>query len=253
MTAFIALLLVAADTFVAPSLPLAARRTALTAHIGVALAEPASGGSGQQHEDAAKGLSLDEKLDIIHTVGSQDAGPYLVEREQLIGTIDSSSLLARDEEEGLWPEDLSSDPAAVEMLFVDEMNCIGCKFCTTVARATFAMADGEEDYGTARVVQQGGDEEDTVQEAIDSCPADCIHRCTREDLGKLEEYRALYLNDVMAKWQTRRLVSQGAGAPHWRDPLVHTSWRHGARYVRSERLKMEKPLVRDDEHHEKKV
>ena len=43
----------------------------------------------------------------------------------------------------------------------------------------------DDDFGMARVVQQGGDCEDTVEEAIDSCPADCIHKCTRSELKVL--------------------------------------------------------------------
>ena len=51
----------------------------------------------------------------------------------------------------------------------------------------------------------------------------------------------------MAKWMTRRYVSEGEGggafaAPHWRDPLEHTSWKKGDKYVRSARLKMDKPV-----------
>ena len=39
-----------------------------------------------------------------------------------------------------------------------------------------------------------------------------------------------------------RLIGEGSGggagaAPQWRDPLVHTSWRKGAKFVKTERLK----------------
>ena len=110
------------------------------------------------------------------------------------------------------------------------------------------MEDGPEDFGTARAVEQGGDPEDVVEEAIDVCPADCIHRCTRGELEVLETYRGLYFGDLMAKWSGRRLVAGGEGggasaAPHWRDPLVHTSWMKGAKYVRTERAKLSDPLL----------
>ncbi|EOD25997.1 hypothetical protein EMIHUDRAFT_48350, partial [Emiliania huxleyi CCMP1516] len=72
------------------------------------------------------------------------------------------------------------------MIWVDEISCIGCKFCATVARSTFSMARGT---GTARAVQQGGDHPEVVEEAISSCPADCIHRCSRAELEVLEEHR----------------------------------------------------------------
>jgi ferredoxin len=71
---------------------------------------------------------------------------------------------------------------ATDMLWVDELSCIGCTWCASVARQTFRMANGDHEFGTARVVQQGGDCEDTIQEAIDCCPADCIMHCTRNEV-----------------------------------------------------------------------
>jgi ferredoxin len=44
--------------------------------------------------------------------------------------------------------------------------------CTNVCASSFAI---EEDYGRARVMQQGVDTEDKLQEAIDTCPVSCIH------------------------------------------------------------------------------
>jgi len=52
-------------------------------------------------------------------------------------------------------------------VFVDETVCIGCGHCAHTASSTFFL---EEDYGRARVIAQDGDEEDLVQEAIDTCP-----------------------------------------------------------------------------------
>jgi ferredoxin len=57
-------------------------------------------------------------------------------------------------------------------VYVDELTCIGCTHCAHVARNTFYI---EPDYGRARVVRQDGDNEDLIQEAIDTCPVDCIH------------------------------------------------------------------------------
>ena len=47
----------------------------------------------------------------------------------------------------------------------------------------------EEDYGRARVIAQDGDQEELVQEAIDTCPVDCIAWVNYNDLNKLEEAR----------------------------------------------------------------
>ena len=71
-------------------------------------------------------------------------------------------------------------------LFVDETVCIGCGHCAHVARSTFFL---EEDYGRARVIAQNGDQEELVQEAIDTCPVDCIAWVNYNDLNDLEEAR----------------------------------------------------------------
>ncbi|HEY9857924.1 MAG TPA: ferredoxin, partial [Candidatus Obscuribacterales bacterium] len=47
----------------------------------------------------------------------------------------------------------------------------------------------EPDYGRSRVIRQDGDPEDIVQEAIDTCPVDCIHWVDYTELRQLEEER----------------------------------------------------------------
>jgi ferredoxin len=71
-------------------------------------------------------------------------------------------------------------------IFVDETVCIGCGHCAYTASSTFFL---EQEYGRARVIAQDGDEEDLVQEAIDTCPVDCIAWVSYNDLNKLEESR----------------------------------------------------------------
>jgi ferredoxin len=71
-------------------------------------------------------------------------------------------------------------------VYVDEITCIGCKHCAHVARNTFYI---EPDYGRSRVIRQDGDAEEVVQEAIDTCPVDCIHWVDYTELKKLEEER----------------------------------------------------------------
>ncbi|MEH2270586.1 MAG: ferredoxin [Nostoc sp.] len=71
-------------------------------------------------------------------------------------------------------------------VYVDEITCIGCKHCAHVARNTFYI---EPDYGRSRVVRQDGDTEEIVQEAIDTCPVDCIHWVDYTELRKLEDER----------------------------------------------------------------
>jgi ferredoxin len=73
-------------------------------------------------------------------------------------------------------------------VFVDEVTCIGCKHCALTARNTFYI---EPDLGRARVANQTGDSEDIIQEAIDTCPVNCIHWVDYTELKQLEAERAL--------------------------------------------------------------
>ena len=68
--------------------------------------------------------------------------------------------------------------------WVDESLCIGCTYCSSVATNTFAM---EPEQGRARAFRQDGDSEELIQEAIDTCPVDCIDWVSFEDLIQLEE------------------------------------------------------------------
>ncbi len=71
-------------------------------------------------------------------------------------------------------------------VYVDELTCIGCKHCAHVSPNTFYI---EPDNGRARVYNQDGDQEDTIQEAMDTCPVDCIHWVDYTELNQLEEVR----------------------------------------------------------------
>ncbi len=55
--------------------------------------------------------------------------------------------------------------------WVDKDECTSCELCTEIAPNTFVMEDDDK----AGVSDAAGDDEDTIQEAIDSCPAECIH------------------------------------------------------------------------------
>ncbi|MBD2385431.1 ferredoxin [Cylindrospermum sp. FACHB-282] len=71
-------------------------------------------------------------------------------------------------------------------VYVDEITCIGCKHCAHVARNTFYI---EPDYGRSRVIRQDGDDQEVIQEAIDTCPVDCIHWLNYTELKNLEQER----------------------------------------------------------------
>ena len=68
-------------------------------------------------------------------------------------------------------------------VWVDESACIGCQYCVHVATNTFIV---DENYGRARVIRQNGDNLEVVQEAVDTCPVDCMHWVDFEDLDRLE-------------------------------------------------------------------
>ena len=67
-------------------------------------------------------------------------------------------------------------------VWVDEVVCIGCRYCAHVACNTFVV---EPNYGRSRVIRQDGDSTERIQEAIDTCPVDCIHWVGFEDLDDL--------------------------------------------------------------------
>ena len=69
-------------------------------------------------------------------------------------------------------------------VWVDESICIGCRYCAHVATNTFVM---EPDLGRSRAIRQDGDSTDCIQEAIDTCPVDCIHWVPFESLPSLQQ------------------------------------------------------------------
>lgn len=67
-------------------------------------------------------------------------------------------------------------------VWVDEAVCIGCRYCAHVAGNTFAI---EPTLGRSRAIRQDGDSGSRIQEAIDTCPVDCIHWVDFEELEGL--------------------------------------------------------------------
>jgi len=68
-------------------------------------------------------------------------------------------------------------------VWVDEAVCIGCRYCAHVASNTFLV---EQEWGRSRAIRQDGDSTERIQEAIDTCPVDCIHWVAYEELPGLE-------------------------------------------------------------------
>lgn len=97
-------------------------------------------------------------------------------------------------------------------VFVDEPTCIGCRHCAHVARNTFYIEPG---HGRSRVFRQDGDGFEVVQEAIDTCPVDCIHWVDYTQLQQLEADRKYQqVNIIGSQIQatyTKRVLPKRAG------------------------------------------
>jgi len=55
---------------------------------------------------------------------------------------------------------------------IDEEECIGCGTCEEICEEVFRL---NEETDKAEVIKPEGRPEDLIQEAIDSCPVECIH------------------------------------------------------------------------------
>ncbi len=79
-------------------------------------------------------------------------------------------------------------------VWVDESICIGCKYCAHVATNTFVI---ERSLGRSRAFRQDGDSTARIQEAIDTCPVNCIHWVPFENLENLRaQLDAMDLQDL---------------------------------------------------------
>ena len=92
-------------------------------------------------------------------------------------TVESHRMVELDEE---------GEPVRSQMVYVDEHSCIGCTNCAMIAQSTFFM---HSEHGRARVFSQWGDDDETIQVAIETCPVDCIHYVPYEELVALEKDR----------------------------------------------------------------
>ncbi|APD48476.1 ferredoxin [Synechococcus sp. CS-602] len=70
-------------------------------------------------------------------------------------------------------------------VWVDEAVCIGCRYCAHVAGNTFLV---EPLWGRSRAIRQDGNSTEKIQEAIDTCPVDCIHWVAYEEVAALDEH-----------------------------------------------------------------
>lgn len=55
---------------------------------------------------------------------------------------------------------------------LDADECVACGTCVEICPDVFKMDDGDD---VAEVIKETGGPDDQIQEAIDSCPVQCIH------------------------------------------------------------------------------
>jgi len=70
-----------------------------------------------------------------------------------------------------------------DFVFIDEDSCVGCRKCETICPSSFLMLDD----GRARTFQQQNGND--VKSAIESCPVNCMHRVSFDELKQLETVR----------------------------------------------------------------
>jgi ferredoxin len=57
-------------------------------------------------------------------------------------------------------------------VFIDTEECIGCESCVELCPEVFEFDDGSE---KDRVIKLQGGSEECIEEAIETCPVECIH------------------------------------------------------------------------------
>lgn len=118
-------------------------------------------------------LEMDGELDGMQMYREQS---FLEEVD--LQTVESHTQVEINDETG--------EPVRSQMVYVDEHTCIGCTNCAMIAQSTFFM---HQEHGRARVFQQWGDDEETIQIAIETCPVNCIYYVPYEELVALEKDR----------------------------------------------------------------
>jgi len=105
-------------------------------------------------------------------------------RQRLTRARVAHSILSHPDKRGIWEDAKYALEKRDNVVFVDEFTCIGCTNCNGWAPGVFKM---EELWGRARAYNQDGASRDDIQNAIDTCPVDCIYWVPGYLLPFLEE------------------------------------------------------------------
>ena len=116
----------------------------------------------------------------------KDAGKKLDQITEDISELFDNNANAYQDSHKTVALDANGNPKAQRLVYVDEVTCIGCTNCATIARNTFYMHD---EHGRARAFRQGADAVAVIDEAVSTCPVDCIWYVSWEDLVILEQER----------------------------------------------------------------
>lgn len=111
-------------------------------------------------------------------------------------------------------EDRGAKHAAQQFLYVDAWQCISCRNCCDIAPSSFCI---DAENGRARVYTQWGNSEEYLDYATQSCPTNCIHWVSREDLQTLEFVTSQALwssgNELPCPMQARNGLISGMQDP----------------------------------------
>ncbi|KAL7541926.1 hypothetical protein ACHAWF_013147 [Thalassiosira exigua] len=154
---------------------------------------------GVETDDARESYAEEnEALEAFREVTAESGFGMVVEEDVDLQEVESHGRVDWDDE--------ADEPVRAQHVYVDEVTCIGCTNCAMIAQSTFFM---EGEHGRARVFQQWGDDEETIEIAIQTCPVDCIHYVPYNELKRLEIERRKQNINFKA-----RLVSQSEGTAY---------------------------------------
>jgi ferredoxin len=96
--------------------------------------------------------------------------------------------------------------------FLTRLAIFDFKNCAMIAQSTFFM---QQEHGRARVFNQWGDDEETIQVAIETCPVDCIHYIPYDELVRLEvDRRGQNINFKAPRGESASGMSHRVGGPN---------------------------------------